>query len=95
MGHATIYADQERVLGFINEHLEAGKDNCEILIASRSVDAIAALGHVVTVEDLANAVHYLHMMLEDNEPFPVSDLGCIAYIRRAFTLPPGTQRLSA
>lgn len=95
MGHATIYADQEHILGFINERLDAGDDNIGILIASRSVDAIAALGHVITVEDLANAVRYLKLMLEEDAPIPASDLGCIAYIRHTFAMPVGMQRLSA
>lgn len=90
MGHATIYEDQERILGFINERLEAGDDNIGILIASRSIDAIAALGHVITVEDLANAVRYLQLMIDEGDAIPASDLGCIAFIRRAFSLPTAT-----
>lgn len=95
MGHVTIYADQERVLGFINERLEAGDDNISLLIASRSIDAIVALGHVITVEDLTNAVRYLKLMLDEDDALPASDLGCIAYIRRTFTMPEGMQLLSA
>lgn len=87
MGHATIYEDQERILGFINERMEAGDDNIGILIASRSVDAIAALGHVITVEDLTNAVRYLKLMIEEDDTIPPSDLGCIAFIRHTFSMP--------
>ena len=89
MGHATIYADQELVLGFINELLEAGDDDFAILIAGHSPAAIIALGHQVTTEDLAQAVRYLNLVVGEDGPLPENDLACIALIRNIFSVPSG------
>lgn len=95
MGHTTIYADQESVLGFINSRIDSGAKDSEILAASRSIEAIIELGHVVTREDYLEAVRYLSIVLEDKRPAPNSALGCIAFIREVFQTPVHMRLLSA
>lgn len=84
MGHATIYADQECVLDFVHERLEAGDDDLNILRAGRSCAAIVRLGHAITDEDLSTAVHHVQGMLADDSTVPRRGADCIGYLRRVF-----------
>ena len=82
MSHATIYADQDGVLAFINGRLAAGDQDRDILCALRSWDAIACVGHAITAEDLAAAVRYVHGMLAEGCAMPVGEVDCLNYLRR-------------
>jgi hypothetical protein len=84
MGHATIHADQEHVLAFINERIAAGDDDAGVLRAGRSCDALASLGHLITDEDLTEAVQYVQRVLVDDRPIPACGMDSVAYLRRVF-----------
>jgi hypothetical protein len=84
MGHANLYADQERVLTFIDARMGAGEDDRTILADCCSIDALAELGHAITREDLADAARYAVWLMGLAETAPADPLGCIALIRRAF-----------
>ncbi len=84
MSHATIYADQERVLSFIDGRLSAGAADHDVIRACRSVDALAEVGHPITGEDLRAATTYLAGMtgLEQDVRGVHRDVDHIALIRR-------------
>jgi hypothetical protein len=82
MSHATIYVDQERVLDFVHQRLEAGDDDPGILRAGASWDALGSLGHVITDQDLIAAVRYVRLVLDDGAQVPDRAVDCIAYLRR-------------
>ncbi len=84
MGHAHLYADQERVLTFIDARMGAGEDDRSILADCCSVEALAELGHAITSEDLADAARYVDWLMGLHEHIPADPLGCIDLIRRAF-----------